>query len=341
MLSSRKLDHLRICLQEDVRPPSPGTGLNRYRFMHQALPELDMNQIDLRTCFLGKTLRSPILVSAMTGGTDAGQSINRHLAEAAAVMGIGMSVGSQRVALEEPRWAGSFAVRDLAPDILLLANLGAVQLATGYTAEHCQRAVDMIQADGLVLHLNPLQEALQPGGNTQFAGLLRQIEQVCRALLVPIVVKEVGYGLSRQTARQLVEAGVSGLDVAGAGGTSWSEVERHRICDPVSVRVASQFADWGIPTADSIRMAREVAPDLPLIASGGLVSGIDIAKCIALGANIGGMAWPLLGPALLSGQAVVDELQAIVQALRVAMFCIGAPSIGALQETDCLQEARV
>lgn len=340
MLSSRKLDHLRICLQEDVRPPRPGTGLDRYRFVHQALPELDMSQIDLSTRFLGKTLRSPLLVSAMTGGADAGQPINRHLAEAAAVMGIGMSVGSQRVALEEPSWTSSFAVRNVAPDILLLANLGAAQLAAGYTVEHCQKAVDMIQADGLVLHLNPLQEALQPHGDSRFAGLLRRIEQVCRALPVPVVVKEVGYGLSEQAAQQLAKAGVSALDTAGAGGTSWSQVERHRMSDPVSMRVAGEFIDWGIPTADSIRMVRKAAPGLPLIASGGLVSGIDVAKCIALGADVAGLAWPLLRPALLSSQAVVDELRAIVQTLRVAMFCIGVPTIGALQETDCLQEVR-
>jgi len=340
MLSSRKADHLRICLQEDVRPLSPGTGLDRYRFVHQALPELDMSQIDLRTRFLGKTLSAPVLVSAMTGGADAGQTINRHLAEAVAAMGLGMCVGSQRVALEEPSWASSFAVRDVAPDILLLANLGAAQLAAGYTVEHCQKAVDMIQADGLVLHLNPLQEALQPHGDSRFAGLLRRIEHVCRALPVPVVVKEVGYGLSEQVARQLAKAGVSALDTAGAGGTSWSQVERYRMGDPVSVRVAGEFTDWGIPTADSIRMVRRGAPSLPLIASGGLVSGIDAAKCIALGADVAGLAWPLLRPALLSSQAVVDELQVIVQTLRVAMFCIGTPNIGALQETDCLQEVR-
>jgi isopentenyl-diphosphate delta-isomerase len=340
MLSSRKADHLRICLQDDVRPPRPGTGLGRYRFVHQALPELDMSQIDLRTRFLGKALSAPMLVSAMTGGTDAGHAINRHLAEAVAVMGIGMSVGSQRVALEELRWASSFAVRDVAPDILLLANLGAAQLTAGYTVEHCQRAVDMIQADGLILHLNPLQEALQPGGDSQYAGLLSRIAQVCRALPVPVVVKEVGYGLSDQVAQQLAEAGVSALDTAGAGGTSWSQVERHRMSDPISMRVAAQFVDWGIPTADSIRMVRKGAPNLPLIASGGLVSGIDIAKCIALGADMAGLAWPLLRPAMLSSRAVVDELQVIVRTLRVAMLCIGAPTIGALRETDCLQEVR-
>ena len=338
MLSSRKLDHIRICLEEDVRPPIPSTGLGRYRFIHQALPELNLDQIDLGTRFLGKALGAPFMISAMTGGLHAGHAINRRLAEAAAEMRIAMTVGSQRVALEDPSWAASFVVRDVAPDILLLANLGAVQLGAGYGVEHCLRAIDMIQADGLVLHLNPLQEALQPGGNSQFSGMLRRIERVCRALSVPVVVKEVGYGLSREAARQLMEAGVSALDVAGAGGTSWSEVERHRTLDPITEQVAAQFADWGIPTAASILMAREGAPNLPLVASGGLVSGIDVAKCLALGADVAGMAWPLLRPALLSSEAVMDVLRTVARTLRITMFCIGAPTIGALQETDCLEE---
>lgn len=338
MLSARKKDHLRICLQEDVRSDQITTGLERYRFVHQALPEIDLEQVDLHTRFLNRDLRAPLLILAMTGGVPLGRTINGHLASAAQMLGVAMGVGSQRAALEDASLAGTYRVRDVAPDILLLANLGAVQLNRSYTVDHCRKAVELIGADALVLHLNPLQEALQPEGDTFFAGLYHKIEAVCRALPVPVVVKEIGYGLSAEVVRRLLSAGVSALDVAGAGGTSWSEVERHRIGDPVQKRVAAQFADWGIPTAESIRLVRSVSPDIPLIASGGIETGVDAAKCIALGADLVGTAWPLLRPALTSAQAVVDTIEAIVRALRIAMFCIGAQDIQALRHTPHLQE---
>jgi isopentenyl-diphosphate delta-isomerase len=338
MISARKDEHLRICLEEDVRPQTLGTGLDRYRFVHQALPELNLTQVNLGTVFLGKSLRAPLLVSSMTGGTPAAKTVNRHLAEAAQALSVGMSVGSQRAALRDPRWADTYRVRDVAPDILLVANLGAVQLNGSYAVEHCQEAVDMIAADALALHLNPLQEALQPEGDTDFGGLLSRIEAVCRALSVPVIVKEVGCGLSERVARQLVDAGVSALDVAGAGGTSWSQVERYRARTQKQAHIAAQFVDWGISTVDSIRMVRAAAPDIPLIASGGIETGIDVAKCVALGADLTGLAWPLLRPALLSSQAVVEALGVVVETLRVVMFCIGTPGIAELQLTPHLQE---
>ena len=338
MLASRKADHLRICVEESVRPRSPSTGLERYRFVHQALPEVHLDEIDLSTTLWAKCLRAPLLVASMTGGTAAARTINRRLAQAAETMRVGMGVGSQRAALEEPEWADTYRVRDVAPNVLLMANLGAVQLNTSYSVEHCQRAVDMIEADALILHLNPLQEALQPGGDTCFRGLVSKIRDVCRALPVPVIVKEVGYGLSAEAARQLFDAGVSALDVAGAGGTSWSEVERHRAPDVQHNLVAAQFADWGIPTAQSLRIVREVVPDLPLIASGGIETGIDVAKCLALGADLVSIAWPLLRPALLSAEAVIELLEAIVQTLRVAMFCISALDLASLKNTPHLQE---
>ena len=338
MLSTRKEDHLRICLQENVRPKRITTGLERYRFVHQALPDIALDEVQLQTTFLGKALAAPLLISAMTGGTQAAQTVNRHLAEAAQAAGIALCVGSQRAALECPDVAQTYRIRDMAPDILLFANLGAVQLNLSYTVAHCQRAVDMIEADALVLHLNPLQEALQPEGDVRFDGLLSKIESVCKKLPVPVVVKEVGYGLSAEVARRLVEAGVGALDVAGAGGTLWGEVERYRITDPLRHQVAAQFIDWGIPTAESLCLVRGVDPTVPLIASGGVENGIQVAKCIALGANVAGMAWPLLQPALLSAQAVVDAIDVVVGALRVAMFCIGAPTVAALQNTPFLKE---
>jgi isopentenyl-diphosphate delta-isomerase len=321
-----------------VRSPDLTTGLERYRLVHRALPEINLADVDLRCSLLGKALQAPIVVASMTGGTQAAHSINRRLARAAAALGLGMGVGSQRTALEEPEWAETYRVRDVAPDILLLANLGAVQLNRAYTVDHCQRAVEMIEADALVLHLNPLQEALQPGGDTCFAGLLSKIEAVCRALPVPVVAKEVGYGLSAQVARQLAKAGVGALDIAGAGGTSWSEVERLRAPDSYHDRVAAQFIGWGIPTAESLRTVRACELGLPLIASGGIESGVDVAKCMALGADVVSMALPLLRPALLSDQAVVDELEIILQGLRVAMFCVGSPDVASLRSEANLQE---
>lgn len=338
MLASRKEEHLRICLEEDVRPRTLTTGLERYRFTHQALPELDLEGIDLRTAFLGRRLDAPLLISSMTGGTASARAINQRLGEAAQELGIGMCVGSQRAALEDAGCVDTYQVRHRAPDILLLANLGAVQLSSSFTVDHCRRAVDMIEADALVLHLNPLQEALQPEGDTHFGGLLRQIEAVCRGLSVPVIVKEVGYGLSAEVAQRLIGAGVSALDVAGGGGTSWSEVERYRASDPVLADVAAQFVDWGIPTAESLRAVRAVAPSIALIASGGVETGIDIAKCVALGADAVALAWPLLRPSLVSTQAVVQVLQTIVRTLRVTMFCIGAACIADLQTTPHLQE---
>jgi isopentenyl-diphosphate delta-isomerase len=340
MISSRKDEHLHISLQEDVRPKTPGTGLDRYRFVHQALPEICLTEVDLGTRFLGKSLRAPLLISSMTGGTQSAKTINRRLAEAAQALHIGMGVGSQRAALEDAQWADTYRVRDVAPDILLVANLGAVQLNQAYCVEHCQKAVDMIEADALALHLNPLQEALQPEGDTDFGQLLHKIETVCRALPVPVIVKEVGCGLSEQVTRQLVDAGVSALDVAGAGGTSWSQVERYRAHTSRQERIAAQFAGWGIPTADSIRAVRAAAPDVPLIASGGIETGIDVAKCIALGADLAGLALPLLRPALLSSQAAIETLEVIAQTMRVAMFCLGTASIADLQYTPYLQEVR-
>jgi isopentenyl-diphosphate delta-isomerase len=341
MLASRKEEHLRICLEEDVRPRTLTTGLERYRFVHQALPEMDLEEVDLRTLFLGKQLDAPLLISSMTGGTASARAINRRLGEAAQALGIGMCVGSQRAALEDPATIETYRVRDCAPDVLLLANLGAVQLAKSYTIDHCRRAVDMIEADALILHLNPLQEALQPEGDTHFRGLLDKIEAVCRGLSVPVIVKEVGYGISAEVAQRLIGAGVSALDVAGGGGTSWSEVERNRTNDPVLAGAAAQFIDWGIPTAECIRAVRGVAPSVPLIASGGVETGIDVAKCVALGADVVALAWPLLRPSLVSTEAVAEAVQTIVRTLRVAMFCVGAPDVAALRLTPHLQEVGV
>jgi len=330
--AARKADHIRINLEEDVRSGLT-TGLERYHFIHQALPELDLARVETQQTLFGKTLRAPLLISSMTGGTEAAGVINRTLAAAAQATGIAMGLGSQRAAIEHPELAPTFQVRAVAPDILLFANLGAVQLNYSYGLDECRRAVDMLQADALILHLNALQEAVQPEGDSNFGGLVKKIEAVCRALPVPVIGKEVGWGISEQAARQLASAGVAAIDVAGAGGTSWSQVEMYRAQTDSQKRVAAAFIDWGIPTAPSIQNVRRAAPHLPVIASGGLRDGIDIAKCLALGASLGGMAGPLLKAAAVSVEATTETIAEIVRELRITMFAAGAGTIDQLQKT--------
>ena len=337
-IEERKADHLRLNLEEEVQFRQVTTGLERYRFQHQALPEIDLTDIDLSTTFLGKSLRYPFLISSMTGGTGEALRINLDLARAAQACGIGMGVGSQRAAIEDWSMAETFQVRPAAPDILLLANLGAVQLNYDYTVDHCRLAVEMLQADALILHLNPLHEVLQPEGNRNFGGLLNKIEAVCRALEVPVVVKEIGAGLSGQVVQWLADAGVAAVDVAGAGGTSWSRVEMYRARTERARRVAAQFVDWGIPTAEAIQQARRAAPDIPLVASGGIYTGLEAAKAIALGADVTAMARPFLKAATVSTEAVEEATEELAETLRVAMFCIGAPNLASLKNTPYLQK---
>lgn len=313
------------------------SGFERYRFLHLALPEIDLDEVSIACSFLGHKLAAPLLISSMTGGTAAAGELNQRLARAAQEFGLALALGSVRAAVENDRLIPTFQVRRWAPDVLLLANLGAVQLNYGYGREECLRAVEITQADALVLHLNPLQEAFQPNGNTRFAGLLRRIEALVKDFPVPVVVKEVGWGISGDVARQLVDCGVAAIDVAGAGGTSWSEIESLRLDrDDLRRRVAEDFRDWGIPTAEAIRQARAACPDTPLIGSGGLRTGIDLAKALALGADLGGVALPLLKAAAVSEDALRTEIARILYGLRLAMFCIGARDIPSLRATDRL-----
>jgi isopentenyl-diphosphate delta-isomerase len=335
--SQRKLDHVRINLEEPVQS-AVSTGLERFRFEHRALPEIDMAEVSAGGSFLGRAIGAPLLISSMTGGAEGLGEINRRLALAAQERRIAMGVGSQRAALEDGSAHGSFRVRDLCPDIPLLANLGAVQLNYGMGIDECRRVVDMIEADALILHLNPLQEAVQPEGDTRWAGLVSKIEAVARALEVPVIAKEVGSGISGEVARWLADAGVWAVDVAGAGGTSWSEVEKHRAASPSARRVAAAFAGWGIPTAESILAVRAAAPELTVLASGGLRDGLDVAKSLALGATLAGLAGPLLRAANDSAERVLEEIDVLTQTLRVAMFAIGARDLEALRSTAALVE---
>src|SRR5499425_2217616 len=327
----RKKEHLELCLDTESVTSSSGTGLDRYRFLHNALPELDIAELDLTTEFLGKRLKAPILISSMTGGFDLARKINRNLAAAAQHLGLAMGVGSQRVAIEEPSVADSFEVRDVAPNILLLSNLGAVQLNYGYTVDHCRKAIEMIGANGLILHLNVLQEAVQPEGNRNFKGLSEKITHVCQQLKVPVVVKEVGSGISAEVAGRLKQAGVKAIDVAGRGGTSWYAVEAQRAAKR-GKPAETTFADWGIPTEEALAAVRQAVPDLEIVASGGIRSGLDIAKSIALGADLAAFGQPLLASALESTDKVIEFLSGIIYEIKVAMLCVGACDLPALKK---------
>lgn len=269
---SRKADHIRICLEEDVQCHETTNGLERYRFTHCCLPELNRDDIDISTTFLGKHLGAPLLISSMTGGTAQAGMINQRLAAVAQHYKIAMGVGSQRVAVEKPQVANTFAIRKYAPDVLLLANVGAVQLNYKYGLAECLQIIDILEADALILHINPLQEFIQPRGDTNFRGLLDKINELCTKLPVPVIAKEVGNGISAAMAEKLMAVGVQAIDVAGAGGTSWAKVEGERAENALQRRLGNTFADWGLPTAECITSVRAIAPNIPLIASGGYVT---------------------------------------------------------------------
>lgn len=329
-IEARKTDHIKINLEQDVRS-GLSTGLERYQFIHEALPELDLDAVDTSMMLFGRELSAPILISSMTGGTEQAGKINQRLAEAAQECKLAMGLGSQRAALENSQRIPSFNItRKVAPDILLFANLGAVQLNYGYDIDECRRVVEMIQADALILHLNPLQEAVQENGNTNFSDLAQKIELICNKLEVPVIVKEVGWGISRRTARILADCGVAAIDVAGAGGTSWTQVEMHRVPDGFSRQLAATFFGWGICTVDLILNVKKASPGTVFFASGGIRDGLDIAKCIALGATLGGMAGQFLRAATISTDTAIELMNLIKKQIQVTMFATGARSLKGL-----------
>jgi len=333
-----KEQHIRYCLEKDVES-SLTTGFERYYLINQSLPEMVFGEIDTSSSFLGKNISAPFIISPMTGGTDVSRKINKNLARAAQELGVVMSVGSQRLAIEDPSLISTYYVRDIAPDIPLLANFGAVYLNYGYGIEECKRAVEMIEADGLTLYLNPLQKILQKDFNTDFRGLVKKISKVCKELDVPIIVKEVGFGLSSSAAVMLREAGVWALDIAGAGGTSWAKIERYvKNEDDPSYNVRDTFDSWGIPTADSLVSILEVIKDMPIIASGGIRDGVEMAKAIALGASYVGVALPLLSPAMESYEAVKEKILSIINEFKTAMFCCGRKNLEYFRKGDCIKK---
>jgi isopentenyl-diphosphate Delta-isomerase len=330
---SRKADHLRINIERDVAAKGVEAGFDAYRFVHRALPEVDLSDVDTLSSIFDRALAAPILISCMTGGTPDARRINHRLARVAQKNGLAMGLGSGRALLESPGTFETFDVRAEAPDVPLFANLGAVQLNKGYSVDDCRRLVELVRADALVLHLNPLQEALQPEGDTCFRGLLAEIEHLCANADFPIVAKEVGWGIAAREVRALFDAGVAAVDLAGAGGTSWSEVERHRTGEPWRARVAGNFAGWGIPTVQALIEARQVAPNEKLIASGGIAPGLDVAKALALGADLVGIAGPFLRAAHESFDRADALAREVVETLRIAMFCTGARTPAELKGT--------
>lgn len=336
MTSQRKSQHLDIVL-EGQAAGNGRTGLDEVRFAHVALPELHLDRVDLATDFLGHPVALPFLVSSMTGGPARAAAINTHLAEACQEARVALAVGSQRVALEAGDAGGlDRSLRAAAPDIPILANFGAAQLNLGYGTDHARRAVEAIEADALIIHLNPLQEALQPEGDRDWRGLIAKIGALAQTLPVPVVVKEVGAGLSGALARRLHDEGVAVFDTAGSGGTSWAAVEGARATSARGAAVAAAFADWGIPTATSIRQVRADCPEAVIIASGGLATGLDAARAIRLGADMAGFAATLLPAAVHSTEAVLEALSTLEAQLRVACFCTGSPNLAALRKAALL-----
>lgn len=337
-LSDRKNEHLSIVLGHQYEQPRETNGFDKVNFVHCALPELDLERINVGTRFLGKRINAPLLVSSMTGGPARSAAINETVAMACEELKLPFGVGSQRIALEGGSAGGlGKKLRAIAPSVPIIGNLGAAQLNLGFGADEAKRAVEMIEANALYIHLNPLQEAVQPEGNRNWAGLFDKIVAVAQAIPVPLAVKEVGGGLSANLARRFTEAGIKIIDVAGAGGTNWAAVEAARIEDPGRASLANAFIDWGIPTAQAVIETRAACPNATIIASGGMKSGIDVAKAVRLGADLAGMAAGVLDAANHSPDALIRRFRQIIEELRISCFCTGSADLAALRVAELQQ----
>lgn len=334
----RKLQHIQICLEREVESCIP-PGFNDITLIHNAAPEINLEDIDVRSTFLGHQLQAPIMITAMTGGHEEALPINMHIAQAVESLGLIMGVGSQRAAIEDPSLSTSFTItREHAPTAFIVGNIGAPQLSLSYGIREAEIAVDMLKANALAVHFNAAQEAVQPEGEATFSGVLQALSGLTKNLSTPIIAKETGAGLSRNTAQQLVKTGVKALDVAGLGGTSWPAVEAERAKDEDVKKaiLGSWFTDWGIPTAVATYEVTQAAPGTPVIASGGVRTGLDIAKAIALGANLAGVALPILSPAMLNAKAVQMHLDTLIHGLKATMFLVGASSLEELRNVPLI-----
>ncbi len=341
-ITQRKDEHLDIVLRKDVAPRRAKTGFDHFDFVHNALPEIALSDVDVSTSFLGRAMSAPLLISSMTGGPERAGAINAAIAEASGALGIAFGVGSQRVALET-RDNGGFGkdLRARAGKVPILANLGAAQLREDGGVGLAIRAVDMIEADAIIIHLNPLQEAVQHGGDTDWRGVLSALESLVRESPVPVVAKEVGAGLSPDVAARLFAAGVTVIDVAGSGGTSWAAVEAERAENAHQRAVANAFRDWGVPTARAVVEVRRACPEAVVIASGGIRDGIDAAKAIRIGADIVGQAGGVLKAALSGPEALAAHLQVAIDQLRIACFCTGSRNLEDLRSAPIITSDRL
>ncbi|MDO8125118.1 MAG: type 2 isopentenyl-diphosphate Delta-isomerase [Candidatus Hermodarchaeota archaeon] len=334
----RKQEHIRICLDREIESNTPA-GFNDITLIHNAVPEINLDDVNLQCTFLGHKLQAPIMVTAMTGGHEEALPINHHIAQAVEALGLAMGVGSQRAAIEDSTLAPSFSVtRENAPTAFIIGNIGAPQLSLGYDVKEAEIAIKMLEANALAIHFNAAQEAIQPEGEAHFSGVLQALRRLTKSLSTPIIAKETGAGINPDNAEQLAKAGVKAIDVAGLGGTSWPavEVERAKTEDALKATLGRWFTDWGIPTAVATFEVTQKNLSIPVIASGGIRTGVDIAKSIALGATVGGVALPVLSPAMLNAKAVQVYLASLIQGLKATMFLVGAKTLEDLTKTPLI-----
>lgn len=338
----RKREHIRISLNRNVQARNVTTGLEDIHFVHKALPEVDKSKINVSTNVFNHKFAAPLVVGAITGGAQEATRINATIAEAVEKLGLGMGVGSQRAAIEDKRFEKTFSMaRKKAPTTFLIANIGGVQLVNGYDLKEAEKAVDMIQADALAIHLNSLQEAVQPEGQTNFQGVLGKVSELATTLDKPVIAKETGAGIAAEEAEKLENAGAKGIDVSGAGGTSFAAVEYYRTGkkNTFQRRLGDVFWDWGIPTAMSIIEVSQ-SVNIPVIASGGIRDGVDVAKALALGATLTSLSQPILRVADEGVKETVDALSLLMEELRNVMFLVGAASIQDLRRTPLVIAGR-